>query len=92
MLVVPKYCYIFGSVFSTFNKIKIVFQKFVESKTLKLCAEHPATMSYSGGHLVGVTCKGGMLVGKYVLLQNTISQASLSLSEIAVYGFEYNKL
>ena len=50
------------------------------------CNTFPATMSEKGGMIGGVNCRSGMIYGKYVILQNSYEKASLSLSEVVVYG------
>ena len=50
------------------------------------CNTFPATMSYSGGMIGGVNCRSGMIFGKYVILQNSYEEASLSFAEVVVYG------
>ena len=43
-------------------------------------------MTYKGGMVGGVNCRSGMIYGKYVILQNSYEEGSLSLAEVVVYG------
>ena len=52
------------------------------------CGTYPATMQESGGHIGGVSCKNGMILGRYVLVQNFYEASNLALAEVLVYGIE----
>jgi hypothetical protein len=57
---------------------------------LKTCAVYPATLDNYDGSVGGLVCKGGLMAGKYVILQNTEfgATAVMSLAEIAIFGLE----
>ena len=55
---------------------------------LILCGVFPATMEEKGGHIGGVNCENGMILGNYVLAQSSFPHAYFSLTELVVYGME----
>ena len=53
------------------------------------CGTYPGVMEMYGGHIGGVYCKSGLVVGTYVIIQNTFQEYGLSISEITAYGLEW---
>ena len=52
------------------------------------CGTYPGVMEDKGGHIGGVYCKSGFVVGSYVIIQNIFEAHGLSISEITAYGLE----
>ena len=70
------------------NFYLVSFQKIRPSKDVHLCGVYPGTMENKGGHIGGLNCKKGFIIGSVVVVQNSIVEAYLSLYEVVVYGLD----
>ena len=53
---------------------------------MKVRERHRFSYLCKGGMIGGVNCRSGMIYGKYVILQNSYEEGSLSFAEVVVYG------